>query len=71
MSGPERGITVQAHVVDLLRTVSSTVLRVFDMIVLRPRRPTARERDEMQRALAGCIGNLEAVRLWLIRGAPR
>lgn len=66
---PERGVTVLAHVQELLEEaehrVSDARMR-FDT----GRRPTPKEREEFSRSLAGAVGNLEMVRQWLSAGAP-
>jgi hypothetical protein len=64
------GITRLAHVQQLLESAE------YDLGVVRCRvddgvRLTKLERDIFRRALAGVIGSLESVRIWLDAGAPR
>jgi hypothetical protein len=70
MSDLPNGTTARVHVDWLMAQVEATVRASFDSI--RQRRKIAPAvRDSLRRDLAGTIGKLEALRLWLDAGAPQ
>lgn len=69
MSAPQYGVTVLAHVEELLAGVEEVVAQA--RIVAPVKRLRVADREALSRNLAGAIGRLETVRLWLAAGAPR
>ncbi len=69
MSPPKNGITVLAHVQGSLTDALSD-LTLVHAAVHHGRRLMPKERDQMQRTLAGVISACETVRIWLDGGAP-
>lgn len=69
---PKDGITILAHAQEALTHAEAVVLdtRLRVGAYAWRRRVPKQEREELSRALAGAIGNLELVRLWLNAGAP-
>lgn len=67
---PKYGITVLAHVEKSLGEANADLAAVTSAIT-GGRRLRPVERDNLQRTLAGVIGGLETVRIWLNAGAPQ
>ena len=68
MSLPQTGVTVRAHVEQLLTEAASVIDRTRWAIQEGRRRPS--EREQLRRDLAGVIATCETVRIWLDKGAP-
>ena len=64
---PQTGVTVRAHVGQLLADAADVIDR---MRFASQRRMKKDERDELWRDLAGVIATCETVRIWLDKGAP-
>jgi hypothetical protein len=69
MAIPTTGRTVLAHIVQVLEEVTLTLAEVTPAV--RRRRLGRADRERLRCALAGAIGHLETVRIWLDAGAPR
>lgn len=62
------GTTARVHVDWSMAAVEAAIGNAFAAIRAGRMKPAAR--DRAQRNLAGAIGQLESIRLWLIAGAP-
>lgn len=66
---PKHGVTVRAHIDQLMRSVEQDAVVAFTRI-REPRRLTKASREDLWRVLAGLVGAVETIRLWLDAGAP-
>jgi hypothetical protein len=70
MSDHRFGITVAAHVKLTMADAEAVIASAFSRI--RDRRPLAKiEREALNRQLAGVVGGVETIRIWLQSGAPQ
>lgn len=67
---PKFGVTVEAHVKQLLTEMTIAVALV-DERVRNGGRLLKAERDALSRKMSGVQADAESVRLWLVKGAPR
>lgn len=65
---PQTGVTVRAHVEQLLTSATQVLEHVRSAIDRTRLRPV--EREQFRRELAGVIATCETVRIWLDKGAP-
>lgn len=63
------GTTARVHVEHAMANVESAVDVAFERI-RDPRRLRPDAREELRRSLAGAIGHIEGIRIWLDAGAP-
>lgn len=70
MTAPLDGRTVFAHVEGLLRDTTETLTRV-SAAIRAPGRLRPAQRQHLGRELAGVVGRVETIRLWLGGGAIR
>jgi hypothetical protein len=66
---PQTGVTVRAHVEELLVAAALVIDRTRGAIHPH-RRMRVAEREQLRRELAGVISTCETVRIWLDKGAP-
>lgn len=68
MAESSTGTTSRAHIERLMTEVESTLGEAFATVRLGKPRP--QEREALARRLAGVVGSVETMRIWLAAGAP-
>lgn len=68
--GPLYGTSVRAHAEHLMADIEERVRASF-AVIRESKRIRPAERTRLGRQLAGAIGSLESIRLWLDAGAPQ
>jgi len=70
MTAPAEGRTTLAHAIELLDRAAAAVTSTRHAVDYNQVKTRA-QREALSRELAGAVGAVESVRLWLDAGAPR